>query len=115
MIYKKLVNKLPEVRIYEIVHDAVQIEKKFISEALPVSLIGMNCDMMCQYIEFCADYLLVELGYTKFYNQQNPFDWMETISLQGKSNFFEKQVSEYAKSGVGGNTMDKIFSTDEDF
>jgi ribonucleoside-diphosphate reductase subunit M2 len=115
LIYKKLVNKLPESRIYEIVCNAVTIEHEFVRDALPVELIGMNSVMMCQYIEFCADRLLVELGCKKKYMTANPFDWMEAISLQGKTNFFEKRVSEYSKSGVGVEASQQVISFDEDF
>lgn len=125
LLYSKLVNKLSEDRIREIICDAVESEKEFVSDALPVSLIGMNADLMKQYIEFVADRLLVALGYSKVYNAKNPFDWMELISLQGKTNFFEKRVGEYQKSGVFspskgvgkgvevGNPL--AFSLDEDF
>jgi ribonucleotide reductase beta subunit family protein with ferritin-like domain len=90
-----MLEALPKERILEIVADAVQIEKEFVSESLPVSLIGMNAKMMTQYIEFVADRLLRTLGVDKHYNAVNPFDWMELISLQGKTNFFEKKVAEY--------------------
>jgi len=116
MLYNKLVNKLPAERIVEIVTNAVEIEKEFVSDALPVELIGMNSGLMQQYIEFCADRLLVALGASKHYKTANPFEWMEMISLQGKTNFFEKRVGEYAKSGVGGAAEDNhCFSMDEDF
>jgi ribonucleotide reductase beta subunit family protein with ferritin-like domain len=115
LLYKQLVNKLPESRILEIVTNAVEIEKEFISSALPVELIGMNSGLMRQYIEFCADRLLWSLGCSKHYKTVNPFEWMETISLQGKTNFFEKRVAEYAKSGVGTNQEDQVFSLDADF
>jgi ribonucleoside-diphosphate reductase beta chain len=95
--------------------NAVAIEKDFVSDALPVRLIGMNSDMMCQYIEFVADRLLVSLGCPKAYNATNPFDFMELISLQGKTNFFEKRVAEYQKAGVSGNKEDNVFSMDADF
>eukprot|EP00934_Nitzschia_sp_Nitz4_P008544 Nitzschia sp. Nitz4//scaffold63_size106090//62838//64136//NITZ4_004395-RA/size106090-augustus-gene-0.159-mRNA-1//1//CDS//3329555990//8534//frame0 len=101
LLYSKLKHKLPESRIVEIVTHAVDIEKEFVSDALPVELIGMNSRLMSQYIEFVADRLLVSLGCSKFYKSPNPFEWMEMISLQGKTNFFEKRVGEYAKSGVG--------------
>ena len=98
-LYKNHIeNKLPESRIKEIICDAVEIEKEFISESLPVSLIGMNANLMKQYIEFVADFWLVELGCTKEYNASNPFDFMDMISLQGKTNFFEKRVGEYKKA-----------------
>jgi ribonucleoside-diphosphate reductase beta chain len=112
---KHIVNKLSEERIKDIICDAVEIEKEFITESLPVSLIGMNSNLMKQYIEFVADYWLVELGCSKQYNSANPFDFMDMISLQGKSNFFEKRVGEYAKSGVGVENMAQIFSHDVSF
>ena len=95
-----LVNKVPKARIREIIVDALNIEREFITESLPVSLIGMNAALMTQYLEFVADRLLVELGCDREYNTSNPFDFMDMISLQGKTNFFEKKVAEYQKSGV---------------
>ena len=95
-----LVNKVPKVRIQEIIIDALNIEREFITESLPVSLIGMNAGLMTQYLEFVADRLLVELGCDREYNTANPFDFMDMISLQGKTNFFEKKVAEYQKAGV---------------
>ena len=95
-----LVNKVPKDRIREIIVDALNIEREFITESLPVSLIGMNAVLMTQYLEFVADRLLVELGCDREYNTTNPFDFMDMISLQGKTNFFEKKVAEYQKSGV---------------
>jgi ribonucleoside-diphosphate reductase beta chain len=95
-----LVNKVPKSRIREIIVDALNIEREFITESLPVSLIGMNASLMTQYLEFVADRLLVELGCDREYNTSNPFDFMDMISLQGKTNFFEKKVAEYQKSGV---------------
>eukprot|EP00548_Thalassiothrix_antarctica_P008867 CAMPEP_0194131784 /NCGR_PEP_ID=MMETSP0152-20130528/2460_1 /TAXON_ID=1049557 /ORGANISM="Thalassiothrix antarctica, Strain L6-D1" /LENGTH=411 /DNA_ID=CAMNT_0038826661 /DNA_START=51 /DNA_END=1286 /DNA_ORIENTATION=+ len=115
MLYSKLVNKLPQSRVTDIITDAVEIEKEFVSDALPVELIGMNSRLMCDYIEFCADRLLVALGCPKYYNAVNPFEWMEMISLQGKTNFFEKRVGEYAISGVGVKAEDQVFAIDEDF
>ena len=115
LLYRKLINQLPEARITEIVTNAVEIEKEFVSDALPVELIGMNSKLMCNYIEFCADRLLAELGCARHYNATNPFEWMEMISLQGKTNFFEKRVGEYAKSGVGVEADKQVFSLDEDF
>ncbi|MEL6536553.1 MAG: ribonucleotide-diphosphate reductase subunit beta [Bacteroidota bacterium] len=112
-----VVNKLPVETITKIIADAVDIEKEFVTDALPVKLIGMNADLMCQYIEFVADRLLTELGAPKLYNSTNPFDFMEMISLQGKTNFFEKRVGDYQKAGVmnnGGADAPK-FSLDEDF
>eukprot|EP00505_MAST-04D_sp_SCG-Rhode-Island_P005995 Stramenopile-MAST_4_protein_5995 len=96
MLYKDhLKNRLPDARVQEIIGNAVEIEKVFVSKSLPVELIGMNSTLMCQYIEFCADRLLQALGVEKVYNASNPFDWMEMNSLQGKTNFFEKRVGEY--------------------
>jgi ribonucleoside-diphosphate reductase beta chain len=108
-------NKLPEDQIYKIITDAVAIEKEFVTDALPVSLIGMNAAQMCQYIEFVADHLLESLGLKKVYNASNPFDFMELISLQGKTNFFEKRVGEYQKAGVTSERDKMTFSLDEDF
>jgi ribonucleoside-diphosphate reductase beta chain len=109
-------NQLPKEQVTQIITDAVTIEKEFVSDAIPVRLIGMNADLMCQYIEFCADRLLLALGCDKFYNASNPFDFMEMISLQGKTNFFEKRVAEYQKSGVMNNKEENnVFNLDEDF
>lgn len=109
-------NQLPKEQVTKIITDAVTIEKEFVSDAIPVKLIGMNADLMCQYIEFCADRLLLALGCAKYYNAANPFDFMEMISLQGKTNFFEKRVAEYQKAGVMGNKEENnAFSLDEDF
>jgi ribonucleoside-diphosphate reductase beta chain len=95
-----VVSKLPEQTVTDIIRDAVAIEKEFVTDALPVNLIGMNAVQMCQYIEFVADRLLDELGCKKIYNATNPFDFMDMISLRGKTNFFEKRVAEYQKAGV---------------
>ncbi len=109
-------NKLPAEQVYTIIKDAVEIEKEFVSDALPVSLIGMNADLMCQYIEFVADHLLEQLNLEKVYNSSNPFDFMELISLEGKTNFFEKRVGDYQKAGVSSADADShSFSLDEDF
>ncbi len=111
-------NQLPKETVMEIIKDAVAIEKEFVTDALPVNLIGMNADLMCQYIEFVADRLLNELTGEKIYNSSNPFDFMEMISLQGKTNFFEKRVGDYQKAGVmksGGDESAPKFSLDEDF
>merc|ERR1711862_957092 len=102
-------NKLSNERVIEIITDAVEIEKEFVSDALPVELIGMNSKLMCTYIEFCADRLLVELGVDRVFKVNNPFEWMEMISLQGKTNFFEKIVGEYSKSGVGVDATEQVF------
>lgn len=107
--------QLSKETISQIITEAVSIEKEFITEAIPVSLIGMNADMMSRYIEFVADYWLVRLGCEKAYNTENPFDWMELISLEGKTNFFEKRVSEYQKSGVLGDKDQKAFTLDAEF
>jgi ribonucleoside-diphosphate reductase beta chain len=111
LLYGMLQNKPNESRVKQIVSDAVAIEKEFVSEALSVSLIGMNSVDMCQYIEMCADRLLVALGCKKMYGAKNPFPWMELISTGGKTNFFEKRVGDYAKAGVREG---KKFSINED-
>ena len=116
MLYNNhLVNKLPKEQVQKIIADAVEIEKEFVTESLPVRLIGMNSDLMSQYIEFVADRLLTELGNDKIYNTSNPFDFMDMINLQGKTNFFEKRVGEYQKSGVLNNENNTTFSLDSDF
>ena len=135
LLYTMLQRHLPQERIYEIFSEAVACEKEFVTSgmpalafilmhdclALPVSLIGMNAVLMTQYIEFCADRLIYALGYDKCYNTKNPFDWMELISMQGKTNFFERRVSEYQKSGVMHSIVnvdgvdDNVFTTDADF
>lgn len=112
---KHLVEKLPKEKVMEIIIDAVAIEKEFVTDSLPVKLIGMNSDLMGQYIEFVADRLLVELGNPRVFNTANPFDFMEMISLQGKANFFEKRVGEYQKAGVLNNNGEQSFSLNEDF
>ncbi|CAH1002276.1 Ribonucleoside-diphosphate reductase subunit beta [Neolewinella maritima] len=110
-----IVNKLEEGVVTGIIKDAVAIEKEFVSDSLPVNLIGMNSDMMCQYIEYVADRLLVELKQDKVWNVENPFPWMDMINLQGKTNFFEKRVGEYQKAGVTSDRDKQVFSLDEDF
>ena len=120
LLYTKyLKNKLPVERVTEIIRDAVTIEQEFVTDALPVDLIGMNARLMAQYIEFVADRLLLSLGCPKIYNATNPFDFMEMISLQGKTNFFEKRVAEYQKAGVMntvGSEKDSLrFDLDADF
>jgi len=107
-------NKLSRERIIEIIDSALVIEKEFITEALPVSLIGMNSDLMKQYLEYVSDRLLMDLGVGKVYNSENPFDFMQNIALANKTNFFEKRVADYVKSGVG-ETDNKTISFDEDF
>lgn len=113
ILYSKLQQKLPKQVVYDIITEAVQVEKEFICDALPVSLIGINSSLMSQYIEFVADRLLKDLGYQPYYNSANPFDWMDMISLEGKTNFFEKRVAEYQKSGVMASiTKTKNFNSD---
>lgn len=113
---KHLKNKLPKKTVERIITDAVAIEKEFVTDALPVNLIGMNAKLMQQYIEFVADRLLVELGNAKVYNATNPFDFMDMISLQGKTNFFEKRVGEYQKAGVMSKRKEEnTFTLDAEF
>jgi ribonucleotide reductase beta subunit family protein with ferritin-like domain len=115
LLYSKLVNRLPESRIVEIIRSAVAIEMEFVVDALPVDLIRMNSTMMCNYIKFCADRLLLCLGCDRHFKIGNPFEWMETISLQGKTNVFEKRVGEYFKSGIGVDRVNQIFALDTSF
>jgi ribonucleoside-diphosphate reductase beta chain len=115
LLYSILSQKLSKQEATKIITDAVEIEKEFVTDALPVNLIGMNAKLMSQYIEFVADRWLVELGYDRVYNATNPFDFMEMISLQGKTNFFEKRVGDYQKNGVLNTQESKAFSLDEDF
>ncbi|XP_054739635.1 ribonucleoside-diphosphate reductase subunit M2 [Anastrepha obliqua] len=115
LMFHHLVQKPSKERIVEIIAEAVKIEQEFLTDALPVNLIGMNCSLMSDYIEFVADRLLVELGVNKIYNSQNPFSFMELISLDGKTNFFEKKVGEYQKLGVTAKRMDHAFTLDADF
>ena len=113
LLYSKLNKKVNKARVMEIIKEAVEIEKEFISEALPCRLIGMNSNLMCQYIEFVADRLSLQLGYDKIYNKTNPFDFMEMISIEGKTNFFEKRVAEYALAEK--TKTDNVFDLDDDF
>jgi ribonucleoside-diphosphate reductase beta chain len=115
LLYGILDEKLPEEQVRAVIANAVEIEKEFVTDALPVALIGMNAKLMSQYIEFVADRLLDALGCKKIYNATNPFDFMEMISLQGKTNFFEKRVGEYQKAGVMGTKESNVFKMDEDF
>ena len=108
-------NKLSKDRLIEIIDSALTIEKEFITEALPVSLIGMNSDLMKQYLEYVSDRLLIDLGVGKVYNSENPFDFMKNIAMENKTNFFEKRVGEYSKQGVGTKPDTIQFSTEEDF
>ena len=112
LLYSKLNKKLNKNRVYSIIKEAVEIEKEFINSALPCRLIGMNSILMGQYIEFVADRLIIQLGYEKIYNSSNPFDFMEMISLEGKGNFFEKRISDYALADK--TKTDDIFNLDED-
>ena len=102
LLYSMLERPLSRERVLEIIREAVDIERHFVTDALPVSLIGMNAKLMTQYIEFVADRLLRELGYEAEYKTKNPFAWMDLISMQGKTNFFERRVAEYQKAGVMG-------------
>lgn len=113
LLYSKLNKKVNKTRVMEIIKEAVEIEKEFISEALPCRLIGMNGDLMCQYIEFVADRLSLQLGYDKIYNKSNPFDFMDMISIEGKTNFFEKRVSEYALAEK--TKTEDVFELSDDF
>ena len=114
-LYHMLKQRLSSETVHAIISDAVRIEKSFICDALPVSLIGMNAELMSQYIEFVADHWLDALGYSKLYNTKNPFDFMDMISLEGKTNFFEKRVGDYQKAGVLGAKSEQVFSLEEDF
>jgi len=113
LLYKKMIKKLSKAKVYEIIREAVEIETEFICDALPCRLIGMNSDLMTQYIQFVADRLAVQLGYDKIYNVINPFSWMELISVQQKTNFFESRVSDYALANK--TITEDIFDLTEDF
>ncbi|KAF7257599.1 hypothetical protein EG68_04641 [Paragonimus skrjabini miyazakii] len=118
LLFKHIINKPSKDRVLSIIKEAVVIEQGFLADALPVSLIGMNCKLMCRYIEFIADRLLVELGQEKHYGSDNPFDFMENISLEGKTNFFEKRVGDYQRAGVMSRARGEethAFTTEEDF
>ncbi len=115
LLYSMLQEKLDPKEVQDIIVEAVGFEKEFVTDALPVGLIGMNATLMTQYIEYVADRLLTSLGNEKYYGTENPFPWMELISLQGKTNFFEKRVSEYSKSGVNTERAKQTFSMNEDF
>ncbi len=115
LLYSMLNNKINPNEIRSIITEAVELEKEFVSDAIPVSLIGMNSQLMNQYIEFVADRLLLSLGNSKAYGTANPFPWMEMISLQGKTNFFEKRVGDYQKAGVMSDREKQAFSLNEDF
>lgn len=113
LLYSKMNKKVNKAKVIEIIKDAVEIEKEFICDALPCRLIGMNSELMCQYIEFVADRLIVQLGHDKMFGAKNPFDFMEMISIEGKTNFFEKRVAEYALADKTKN--DDIFDLDGEF
>jgi len=116
LIHHNLINKCPDDELLNIVQQAVAIEKEFITESLPCKLIGMNNESMTQYIEYIADRLLIMFGLEKIYNAANPYDWMEAISIQGKTNFFEKRVGEYSNaSNPNVNKEDNVFELDENF
>ncbi len=115
LIYSQLENKLSEKQVKDVIMNAVEIEKEFVTDSLPVKLIGMNAELMRTYIEFVADRLMQALGYSKIYNAMNPFDFMELISMERKTNFFENRVAEYKKAGVGEKREESVFKLDEDF
>ena len=115
LLYSRLERKLSKSRVYDIVKEAVSIEKEFILDALPCRLIGMNSDAMSQYIEFVADRLVLQLGYDKIYDAENPFAFMEMISIEGKTNFFEKRVGEYALANKSGGDLGAAFDDDVEF
>ncbi|KAG7465935.1 hypothetical protein MATL_G00159410 [Megalops atlanticus] len=115
LMFSHLVHRPSEARVREVIMDAVAIEQEFLTRALPVNLIGMNCELMKRYIEFVADRLLLELGFSKVYKVENPFDFMENISLEGKTNFFEKRVGEYQRMGVMSKATDNTFTLEADF
>jgi ribonucleotide reductase beta subunit family protein with ferritin-like domain len=114
LLYSKIKNRIPQEQLHQMMDDAVKIEKEFVTNSIPVHLLGMNASSMCQYIEFVANRLMIQLGYEKLYTHaENPFEWMELISLRPKSNFFEVRVGEYVKSNVNENTDQ--FEVSDDF
>lgn len=115
LLYSKIANRLSKQKAHKIIREAVKIEKHFITKALPCALIGMNSELMSQYIKYVADRLCLQLGYPKIYHEKNPFDFMERISLESKDNFFEKRTSTYAKATVGKNANEMKFSMNADF
>jgi ribonucleoside-diphosphate reductase subunit M2 len=115
LLYSKLINCLPKAYVINIISSTVNIEMEFVADALPVELIWMNSTMMCNYIKFCADRLLTALGCHRHYNTGNPFKWVEIISLQGKTNNFEKNIGEYSKSGVRVDSADQTFALDASY
>jgi ribonucleotide reductase beta subunit family protein with ferritin-like domain len=115
LLFSMLENKISEKEVHDMFKDAVEIETKFICESLPCSLIGMNSDLMTEYVKFVADRLLLDLNYNKIWNAKNPFDFMESISVEGKTNFFESRPTQYQKSSVLNKTKDNPFEITEDF
>lgn len=118
LLYSKIENRLPQSTVHQIVKEAVEVEKVFINDSIPCSMLGMNADLMCLYIEFVADRLLTQLNYDKIWNSANPFPFMERISIESKSNFFESRVSQYSKANVGSNQNHselRKFDLDADF
>jgi ribonucleotide reductase beta subunit family protein with ferritin-like domain len=115
LLYSNLTNPIPKKRVINIISSAVDIEMGFVVDALPVKLIGMNLTMMCNYIKFCANRLLIALGCSRYYKMGNTFEWMEAISLQGKTNLFEKHGREYSISGVGVDRADQTFALNASF
>jgi len=115
LLHSMLKNKAKQEKVYRIIKEAVEIEKEFITESIPCNLIGMNCELMKDYIEFVADRLLVQLNYEKIWNTQNPFPFMELISLRGKANFFEVKPSEYVKAGIGKSEKDNSVIIEDEF
>jgi ribonucleoside-diphosphate reductase beta chain len=115
LLYSHVIEKLPEETVHRMFKEAVEIECDFVCEALKVPLIGINANLMSQYIKFVADYWIKQLGYGPIFNVKNPFDWMHLISMEGKTNFFEKRVPEYAIAGVGNDDVDNAYGSDEDF
>ena len=115
LLYSKLENKLTTEEVHDLVCQAVELEKEFVSESLPVNLLGINCDMMCEYIEFVADHLLSSLGVQKFYFTVNPFDWMENISLESRVNFFENRNDSYQLAGVMASAEERQVRFDVEF
>lgn len=114
LLFSHLNNRPDKKVVEDIIVEAVGIEQEFLTDALPVALLGMNSKLMCQYIEFVADRLLVALGNKKYYNVSNPFDFMESISLAGKTNFFEKRVGDYQKAGVMASTKKEATTPDSE-
>ena len=115
MLYHMLKNKLPQEKIHQMFTEAVETERFFICESLPCSLLGMNADLMEQYIKFVADQLIIKLGYEKLFKVENPFTWMEAISIEGKTNFFEHRPTQYQRADVNNQTKNQAFEISDDF